>query len=84
MLKRDRFSCSQKIWLKRYPPVVDLYNCRVEYNDNNYLRGTTLGLYMHMGNVILEECNMILTLSEHWILLDNGMCKMLSGIYELL
>ena len=25
MLKPDRFSCSQKIWLKWDPPVIDLY-----------------------------------------------------------
>ena len=24
MLKPDRFSCSQKIWLKRDPPVLDV------------------------------------------------------------
>ena len=50
------------------------------------LHGITLGLYTHLGNVTLEKCNMILTLSEHCLLLDNvmNMCEVLIGICELL
>ena len=50
------------------------------------LHGTTLGVYTYLGYMTLEKCNMILTHSEHWLLLNNSMsmCEVLSGIYELL
>ena len=43
-------------------------------------------IYIYLEYVTLEKCNMILTLSELWLLLDNSMsmCEMLGGIYELL
>ena len=48
--------------------------------------GTTLGLFTYLGNVTLEKYNVIVTLSRHWLLLDNSMSmyELLSGICELL
>ena len=50
------------------------------------LHGKTLGFYTYLGYVTLEKCNMILTFSEHWPLIDNSISiyEMLSGIDELI